>query len=324
MITIERVDPANDEQFAEFHAAYVASQVDEWDRPYGVREKRAALLEDTEYIDLVAVVARDDSGSAVGVGFIELPLRDNQTLAYVGLGVAEVHRRKGHGSGLLEALVQLARERGRTTLFAEVRWAADEKRSGHTMFAEARGFHLDLTDAHRVLILPASLPEAPTKDGYSLRTWRGSCPEEWLDQYARLLSLIVQEAPSGDYPLENKYFDAARIRSDEELLRSQGRQMQVSVALAPDGSLAGHTQLVFPEADPSDVFQWDTLVLPEHRGHGLGLSLKVHAMESSKDLLTGRKHVHTYNAVANGPMIAVNELMGFRLVAYLGEFIREL
>lgn len=324
MTTIERLDPSNDDQFAEFHAAYLAAHVEEWDRPYGAREKRAEFLDDAQYVDIVALLARDDAGVVVGTGHIEFPLRDNLNLAYVGVNVVAGHRRRGHGTALAEAFAALAREHGRSTLFAEARWPADQERSGNTRFAEARGFRLDQTDAHRVLFLPATMPDAPVEDGYTLHTWRGRCPEEWLDQYAVLLSLIVQEAPSGDYPLENEFFDAARIRSDEELLRRQGRLMQVAVAVSAEGVLAGHTQLVFPEADPHDVYQWDTLVLGEHRGHGLGLALKVHAMESAKDLLVGRRHVHTYNAVANRPMIAVNELMGFRLVAYNGEFIGEL
>ncbi len=324
MTTIERLDPSDDDRFADYHAAYVSAQAEEWDRPYGFREKRAQLLDDTEYVEVIAVIARDDSGAIVGTGYVEFPLRDNLTLAYIGISVIPEHRRRGHGTALLDAFADLAREHGRTTLFAEARWPADAEESGHTRFAEASGFRLDLTDAHRVLFLPASLPEAPAEEGYTLHTWRGKCPDEWLDQYAVLLSLIVQEAPSGDYPLENEYFDAARIRSDEALLRKQGRRMQVSVALADDGTLAGHTQLVFPESDPEDVYQWDTLVLGDHRGHGLGLTLKVHAMQSSKDLLEGRRFIHTYNAVANEPMIAVNELMGFRLVAYNGEFVREL
>lgn len=324
MTVIERLDPSDDEQFAKFHAAYAASMDEQWDRPYGLREKHAELLDDTEYVDVIALMARNGDGVVVGTGVVELPLRDNRTLAYIGVNVVPGHRRQGHGTALLEAFVDLVRVHGRTTLFAQARWPAGQERSGHTLFAEACGFRLDLTDAHRVLFLPATLSSAPVRDGYTLRTWRGPCPEEWLEDYAILLSLIVQEAPSGDYPLENEYFDGARVRSEEALRSRQGRQMQVSVAVSADGVLAGHTQLVFPESDPQDVYQWDTLVLGDHRGHGLGLSLKVHAMESSQDLLAGRRYIHTYNAVGNGPMIAVNEAMGFRVVAYSGEFIREL
>ena len=323
MTIIERVDPANEAQFAEFHATYVAAQVEQWDRPYSLIELRADLLDDAGYVESAALLAFDEAGDPVGVGIAEFPQKDNQNLAYVDVKVVPERRRLGHGTRLIDHFIELARERDRTTLFAEARWDAGDERSGHTAFAEARGFRLDLTDAHRVLFLPAELPEAPARDGYTIQTWR-IVPEEFIDQYAVLLALIVQEAPSGDYPLENEFFDAARIRSDEDLLGRQQRQRQIAVALAPDGRLAGHTQLVFSRADLEDAYQWDTLVLREHRGHGLGLSLKVAAMDAAADLLEGRKYIHTYNAVANGPMIAVNELMGFRLVAYNGEYVREL
>jgi GNAT superfamily N-acetyltransferase len=136
--------------------------------------------------------------------------------------------------------------------------------------------------------------------------------------------LLVQEAPSGEFPPEKEFFDEGRIRADVQLRIDQGPVMLVVVALSPDRVLAGHTQLVFPESDPADVYQWATLVLPEHRGHGLGLSLKTNAMQEAADLLEGRRFVHTFNRASNGPMIAVNEAMGFRPVGWLGEFVKGL
>lgn len=324
MTTIERLDPSDDRQFGDFHTAFLASHAEEWDRPYSAVEQRAEFLDGSGYEIPFGLIARDDSGAVVGTGSLFLPQKDNLSLGYLGIGVSPDHRRRGHGSALLAELTDMARAHGRTALMIEARWDAAEESVGNRLFAEATGFRLDLVDAHRVLFLPAEIAEAAVRDGYTIRTWRDGCPEEFLDQYANLLALIVQEAPSGEFPLENEFFDAARIRSDEQLLRQQQRIMQVAVAVSPDGVLAGHTQLVFPETDPENVYQWDTLVLGEHRGHGLGFSLKAAAMVASTDLLAGRRWVHTYNAVANGPMIAVNERLGFRLVAYNGEFIREL
>jgi GNAT superfamily N-acetyltransferase len=320
--TVEQLDPADDEQFAAYHSVYVAGHGEEWDRPYTAREQRAELLQDASHVDIQGVLARDDVGTVVGMGYIEMPQEDNVDLGYIDVVVSPEHRRHGHGTAVLTRLDEIARAAGRHTLFAEVRWDVGREASGHTAFAEAMGFRRDLVDAHRVLALPADLPSAPPRDGYALRAWRGPCPEEWIDQYAHLLALIVQEAPSGDYPLENEFFDRTRIRSDEQLLMLQGRVMQVVAAVSPDGVLAGHTQLVFSETDPADAYQWDTLVLPEHRGHGLGLSLKLRAMEEAADLLAARRYVHTFNAASNGPMIAVNERMGFRQVAWLGEYVR--
>lgn len=322
MTTVELLDPTDDDQFAAYHAAYAAGHAEEWDRPYTAREQRAELLQDAPHLEIHGVLARDDSGEVVGMGYIEMPQKDNLDLGYIDVVVRPEHRRRGHGSAVLERLDELARAAGRRTLYVEVRWDIGEQGSGHTAFAEAMGFRRDLVDAHRVLTLPAEMPPAPPRDGYVLHSWRGPCPEEWIDQYAHLLTLIVQEAPSGDYPLENEFFDRERIRADEQLLVAQGRVMQVVAAESPGGVLAGHTQLVFSETDPRDAYQWDTLVLPDHRGHGLGLSLKVHAMRESADLLESRRYVHTYNAASNGPMIAVNEAMGFRQVGWLGEYVR--
>ncbi|MBK5216514.1 MAG: GNAT family N-acetyltransferase [Propionibacteriales bacterium] len=324
MTTVERLEPIDDSQFAEFHEVYRAAHDDEWDIPHGEQEQRVKFLEAGTYVETVGLIARDDSGNSVGIGIAEIPLKDNLNFAYLELRVVPDHRRLGHGAALLVALLGVSRQSSRTTVMAEARWNVGETDSGNTLFARSQGFHLDLVDAHRVLDLPATMPEAPVCDGYALRSWRGPCPEEWIDQYAVLLSLIAQDAPSGDLKLEKEFFDAGRVRFQEESLARQGRIRQISVALAPDGSLAGHTQLVFPEADPSDVYQWDTLVLSKHRGHGLGLSLKVHAMEASRDLLAGRSVVHTYNAASNGPMIAVNEALGFRLASNVGEFVRML
>lgn len=126
----------------------------------------------------------------------------------------------------------------------------------------------------------------------------------------------------GTTALGEEFWDAARVRSDEDDMRESGRLMQVVVARHASGELAGHTQLVFPD-HPDDVYQWDTLVLRDHRGHGLGMSLKVEAMRASADLLAARRRILTYNAETNAPMIAVNERLGFRLTAVMGEYVSD-
>lgn len=324
MTTIEALDPGDDARYAEFYAVYRAAVTDEWDRPYGSHELRVTLLDESEFQQVVGYVGRDEAGIAVVVGTIEFTFKDNLGLGFLQVYVTPDRRREGHGTAMESHLAEIARERGRTSLMGEARWDAEPTGSGYTAFAEARGYHLDLADGHRVLDLPAALPEAPARDGYTLHDWRGRTPDEWIDQYAEMVSVFLQEAPSGDHPIENEFYDAARIRADEQRLIDQGRVMQVVAAVSPDGELAGHTQLVFPEADPRDVYQWATLVLPAHRGHGLGMSLKVRAMEAAADLLEGRQYVHTGNALSNEPMIAVNDAMGYRLVGYSGEFVRNI
>ena len=79
----------------------------------------------------------------------------------------------------------------------------------------------------------------------------------------------------GDLDYEQEVWDVARLRDEEERSDAQGRSRYTTIALTPDGELAGHTQLAVSRHEPDRGFQWDTLVLTAHRGHRLGLALKV-------------------------------------------------
>lgn len=320
MTTVERIDPAAPSAFEAFYDAYARSFNREFDQPYTSVELAIDMVPD-EYNATTAHIARDDDGAVVGGAWAELPLKDNVTFAYGEVFVVPEQRRQGHGTALVDSLATACAEAGRSTLLCEGAWGVDDRDAPARQFAEQAGFTLEIMDAHRELLLPAELPPLTIDPAYEIRSWRGACPEELVDGYADVRRLMVQEAPSGDSGLENEHWDAARIRSEEAKWEKSGRVPQVSVAIAGDGSVVGHSQLIFPR-DSVEVYQWDTLVRGSHRGHGLGLTLKVFTMHESKDLLEGRRRIHTYNAASNQHMIAVNEAMGFRQVAWLAEYVR--
>lgn len=322
MTTVECIDPAHEAAFAEFYDAYVRAFSRDFDQPYTAAELAVDLVPD-EYTVSIGLAARDGEGAVVGGAWAELPQKDNLTFAYAEVFVVPGRRRQGHGTALAETLMSQCRDAGRSMMLGEAVWGVDDQVAPAKQFAEKLDFELDIMDAHRELLLPASLPPLEVDPAYEIRSWRGACPEELVDGYADVRRLMVQEAPSGDAGLENEHWDAARVRTEEAKWAKSGRVPQVSVAIAGDGSVVGHTQLVFP-GDSVEVYQWDTLVLPSHRGHGLGLALKVATMHESRDILNGRRRIHTYNAASNAPMIGVNEAMGFRQVAWVGEYVRVL
>ena len=322
MTTIERVDPDDDAAFAAFHDVYARALDRDVDQPYSAAEKRAGMRPD-EYVDKVVLLARDDDGTPVAGGIAELPLRDNTRFVYVDVFTVPEQRRRGHSAALIEALEEIGRDADRSILYGEAVWELDAVDPASQAFAEAVGFRLDIMDAMRVLLLPATIPPLELTEGYSIHSWRGACPEEWVQGYVDVRQLINEEAPGGDAELENEFWDVARARVEEALWDEQGRTPQVSVAVSDDGEVVGHTQLLFP-AESDEVYQWDTLVLPTHRGHGLGLALKVATMQEAADLLDGRRRITTYNAAGNEPMIRVNEALGFRQTAWVGEYVKEL
>lgn len=321
MAALRPVDPGDRAAFNEFYDVYARSYTRDFDCPWLAVEKRVNLTDDA-YGTKVAVVVRDDLGEAVGGGTATMPLQDNVEVVFVDVFVVPSHRRRGIGSTVLGGLIAVGRQHGRSSAFAMPAWGVGVQDDPAPRFAEAMGFALEQLDAVRELSLPATLPPLRVDPAYTLATWRGPCPEEWVDEYAELRRILTEEAPN-DAGLENEHWDAERVRKDEADLVRVGRTMQVTVARAASGGLAGHTQLAFPD-DDAEVYQWDTLVRPEHRGHGLGLALKIHTMHASADLLAGRRRITTENAADNTHMIAVNEQLGFRQTAWTGEYVRDI
>ena len=322
MTTIERVDIDDDETFAAFHDVYARALDRDVDQPYTALEKRVGMRPD-EYVDKVMLLARDADGAAVAGGTAELPLRDNTGFVYVDVFTAPEHRRRGHGATVIEALEEIGRDADRSILYGEAVWEMADVDPASQAFAESVGFTLDIMDAMRERPLPAKLPALEVAEGYTIHTWRGSCPDRWIQSYTDLRQLINEEAPGGDASLENEFWDVERTRAEEAMWAEQGRTPQVSIAVSQDGEVVGHTQLLFSSGSPN-AFQWDTLVLPSHRGHGLGLALKVTTMQAAADLLEGRRRIVTYNAAGNEAMIRVNRALGFRQTAWVGEYVKSL
>jgi GNAT superfamily N-acetyltransferase len=262
-------------------------------------------------------------GEMVSIAYLEIPLKDNLDKVYLTAYTHPKFRNLGHGTALLEKVEQYIRDLGRSVIWTETMWSVDGRYREGISFLENLGYTLDLTDAMRALDLPWQPRDPKTDPNYSLLTWRQKAPEQLIDEYARLRALITNEAPTGDLELENEFWDAARIRAEEKELTDLGRTISTTVAVAADGALAGHTQLIFDE-DDEFAYQWDTLVLREHRGHGLGYSLKVQNLNETMDLSTGRTQVRSWNAEVNTHMIAINEAIGFRHLAYLGEYVKRL
>jgi GNAT superfamily N-acetyltransferase len=263
-------------------------------------------------------LARDDSGEPCGWSVLNLPQRENRQLAGLALTVHAGRRRAGRGTALLRHAAGRARQAGRTVLEMD----ALEGSPG-AAFAGTLKARLAMTAAQRVLAL-ADLPAGrraalrgqaePAALGYTLLTWHGPTPEDAVGEVAALNGAMA-DAPreSGQ---EAQAWDAARVRLDERRVAAMGLRAHVVAARAPGpGDLAGLTQMCVDPALPDWGFQELTAVARPHRGHRLGLLLKLAML----DLLAAREpqvtRIVTMNADGNQHMIAINEQLGFRVLS---------
>lgn len=336
-LRIAPVDPFDDAAVDAFYDVYLAAERVNGDAaaPW-MREEVRVDLQDPPARRRLEAFAGSVDGRVVAVGMVSTPLADNLERAMLAVHVLPEVRRRGHGSAMLAHLESAARERGRSVLGGEASWRYEAGSAGRgepaPEFAAARGYDLALGDVMRVLSLPvdeATLEHLATEAaghhrGYRLRSWVGPVPDDLLEGWARLYADLVVEAPTGELQVEAEAADPALVRADEEKLARMGRTKLNTVALAPDGEVVGYTDLATTVHEPGRAYQWGTLVRREARGHRLGVALKVANLRLLQREAPEITHLTTYNAEVNEHMIAVNELLGFRPVARLGEFQKRL
>ncbi|BCW46447.1 hypothetical protein StoSoilB5_36310 [Arthrobacter sp. StoSoilB5] len=338
--------------FKAFHALRIAHELGLW----GNLDHSATLAESlmfwqgNEYEERQVFLARLD-GVVVGTGSLTLPLSENTTTAGVDVVVDAAFRRRGIGTRILEVLEKAAVERNRTSLdgycgepigpvlAGEALLAAKSGTGGvplnaaSTRFALRHGYSLEQVETSSTLGLPVDhghLVELEVEamrraTEYDVIGWNDECPEELVDGFARLKSLMSTEVPLAGLGWEGEEWDAARVRREESTWRASGVDSVVAAAQHHSSrELAAYTVLTHREALPAVVNQEDTLVAPGHRGHGLGMLVKIANLRRAETLWPDATCVMTWNANENRHMLAINIALGFKPSGFEGEWQKRL
>lgn len=278
------------------------------------------------------LLAAFDGDSILGTAALSLPRLDNRHLATLEVYVDPPHQRRGVGTTLVETAIAAAAERDRTVVTAEVATPLGGAESPGLRLAHRLGFRTELVDEMKVADLdetqrlwgPILAETEASVAAYTLRSWWGRCPDDIVEGFCQIIGTFFDEAPTGELDVEPERWDVARLREKEERFARAGRHETTTLAIARDGQVVGMTEAMLSEHAPDRAFQGSTVVAPAHRGHGLGLRLKVTNYRRLRDAFPGCRSVLTGNADVNVAMNAVNERLGFRAVERMHEMQRRL
>ena len=263
-------------------------------------------------------VARDETGRVVGVLEIDLPRWDNRHLGFVDVTVDPLCRRQALGRRLFEVGVAHVVAAGRTL----VATGGYDSTAG-TAFAKALGLDRAAEEVERrqeLLTLDAAALAALTERArrestdYELVRLPAWTPAALLPEVARLTAAI-NDAPTDDLDVEDEVYDAPRIRAFETARLAQGHRLyRLAARERGTGALVGQTVVGVDGERPGYAAQLDTSVQREHRGHRLGMLLKLGMLDWLREREPQLRVLDTWNAASNEHMIAVNEALGYRVV----------
>lgn len=267
-------------------------------------------------------------GEPVGGVVVHTSEYDNLDLAWCYVLVHPRHRRRGHGTTLLESAYDVSRSMGRT-MFGTDGWEGEST----TGFAAATGLEKKSQAINRRQHLKELVPglaqavhdEAMARAGdYELVRIQGHSPDDLLDQLSRV-SAAINDAPLDDLELEDEAYPPERIRAYEQAQEAGGKRLyRILARHRGTGELGGHTVVAVETDRPWIGDQHDTAVAREHRGHRLGALLKADMMLWLAEAEPQLETIDTWNTESNDHMIGINERLGYRVIGRELQFQRRI
>ena len=245
---------------------------------------------------------------------------DNSHLVDVSVHVLPERRREGIGSALLEERLATARADSRRSMT----FGAPIGSPGEA-FLQAHGAKPGLVERHSVLdvrAVPTDLLEraAPPASGYRIRQWNDEPPEDLLPSLARAQE-SMDDAPKGELDILRETWTHEMIRGIYSSSAARGyRRYVVAAVHEATNEVAGFTEVKLTPGHPEYAEQQDTVVVPEHRGHRLGMSMKASMLLWLRQAAPELEQISTWNAEENQWMLAVNVALGFRQAELWGMY----
>ena len=240
------------------------------------------------------------------MAFLQVPNWDNRHHALLDVRVLPEQRRRHVGTALVEGVERWAAASGRAFLLGEAEVPVTARGAdASTPFARHLGFDVVQQAHRRHLALP---PEprriqrlrdevAAAAAGYRIMAFTTPWPEAYVEDYCELQRRMSTDAPSGEAHHEEEVWNRRGLEENDQLLVAQGLVKVAAVAEHVDsGRLVAFSEIAVPEARPDEGWQWATLVRREHRGHRLGLAVKLANLDYLRPLPRCASHHHRQRA----------------------------
>lgn len=323
---IEQINPRNEAALRAWWEVGHAATAHRPGKPWPLWEQSRRSLPASNPDRGITLLGAIDGREMVGAGLLTRSLQENLHAANAYAYVTPSRSREGIGTALVAELELIAAGDGRTSVQSEV-YLPPGASGGAATFAAGLGYVVANRESFKELTLVDYVARrdavvdtvGPAASAYRIVTFDTVCPEEHVESFGRLLGQLMAEVPLGELDLEDSVWTADRVRAAEQRQVDTGRHVHTALAIAPDGEVAGVSDVRVDDTDHEHGEVGLTMVDPAHRGHRLGIALKLATHDLALSTYPTLVSLDTSNADSNAPMNAVNDALGYRTIETLLE-----
>ena len=240
-------------------------------------------------------VLRYDGETPVGCAFGSHMYGDpTSPIGYISVRVLEEHRRRGHGTALLRHLSGHVRGFGGSSLYGVTASTTTEMlgffaHHGLSEVGRMQDVELELAEVDPSFTVPEGIELVPLTED--------------LDAGAHAVALEADADIPAASPIVTGDLARWRERNLDELA-----ERELSFAALAGGEVVGFA--ILGRAVPGVLEHYMTGIRRDFRGRGIAQALKRAQIAAAK--AAGYERLRTQNDLANAPMRAVNERLGYR------------
>ncbi|MCX4970627.1 GNAT family N-acetyltransferase [Streptomyces sp. NBC_00654] len=239
------------------------------------------------------------------------PQRHDPAVGFLRLTVAPRARCRGTGAALLARIAAEAGDRGTERIQALVPAGTPGQRFVRRWRVMLR-LELHEQRLDRDVLRRCHELAADPHPGYRVVSWQRAAPAEWAPSFGRVMGHVL-DAPGAELQMASRAWDTAAVRAWEAEMA--GRRLLVSAVVhLPSCEVVGATVATVADTGARAADQHDTAVLPGHRSGGLARWMKARHTLRLHELFPEAGSVTVTVNRENAPMLAVNRMIGYRLV----------